>query len=122
MIPIFISSALRKEPLIIFGDGKQTRDYTYVGDFIRGYGMILDHFSKLNGEAINFGTGIQISIKDIAEYMAKKLDVEIKYEAPRFGEVAQFICNYDKAKKLLNWEPKISTWEGIAQYINWRKN
>jgi len=121
VIPIFISKAMGGESLTIFGTGEQTRDYTYISDLVRAYVSILENFEKLNGEVINFGTGKETSIKSIAEYIAKKFGVEVKHETPRPGEVKQFICNYDKAKKLLDWEPQVSIWEGIDKVIEWRR-
>ena len=121
VIPIFISKAMKGEPLVVFGDGKQSRDYMYISDLIRGYGLVLEHLTELDGEVINFGTGQKTSIKSIAEYIAGKFGVEVKYGFPRPGEVKQFICNYDKAKRLLGWEPQVTIWEGIDKLIEWRK-
>lgn len=120
VIPIFVSRALAGQPLLVFGSGEQTRDYTYISDLIRGYGLVLEH-PETNGEVINFGTGREVSIKSIAEYIAKKLGVQVKQEAARPGEVSKFICDYGKAKKLLGWEPAVSIWQGIDKYIEWRK-
>jgi len=121
VIPIFVAKALRGEPLIIFGTGEQKRDYMHISDLINAYGLILKH-PEISGEVINFGTGIATSIKCIAEYIAGKLGVVINYGDSRPGEVKGIICDYAKAKKLLNWEPKTTIWEGIDKYIAWRKN
>ncbi len=119
VIPIFVKKALNREPLIVFGSGEQTRDYLNIDDIIRAYDFVLNH-PELAGETINFGTGKETSIKDIAEHIAKKLNVEVRYEAPRPGEVKGFICDFSKAKKL-GWEPKVDIWPGIDRYIEWRK-
>lgn len=121
VIPIFVAKALRGEPLTVFGTGEQKRDYMYISDLINAYGLVLER-PEINGMAMNFGTGKETSIKSIAEYIAKKLGVGINYKASRPGEVAGFICDYSKAKKILGWEPKVSAWEGIDRYIEWRRN
>lgn len=121
VIPIFVAKALRGEPLTVFGTGEQKRDYMYISDLIRAYGLLLEK-PEINGAAINFGTGKETSIKSIAQYIAQKLGVGINYESSRPGEVAGLICNYSKAKKLLGWEPKVSVWQGIDRYIAWRRN
>lgn len=121
VIPIFIDKAMRGEPLIIFGDGKQGRDYLYIKDLIDAYSLIISNFDKLVGEVINLGTGKLTSIKSIAEYISSKFGNKIEYEKARSGEVSGFICDYSKAKKRLNWEPKVSILEGIDEMIKFKK-
>lgn len=120
VIPIFVVKALKREPLTIFGTGEQKRDYMHISDLINAYGLILKHL-EISGEVINFGTGKATSIKSIAEYIAKKLKVTVNHGASRPGEVEGIICDYTKAKKLLDWEPKVTVWQGIDKYIGWRK-
>lgn len=119
-IAIFVKKALNHENIMIFGDGKQTRDYMNVHDLIDAYNIVFDN-KDLSGEAINFGSGHEVSIIEIAQYIAKKLDVDIEYKDPRPGEVKSFMAaDITKAKKY-NFQPKISIWEGIDRYIEWRK-
>ena len=119
VIAIFVQKALAGEPLKIFGDGSQTRDYVNINDLVKAYELILDK-DELAGETINFGTGQETSVKDIAEHIAKKLDVKIEYCDARAGEVKHFGCDDSKAKKL-GFVPKVDIWEGIDRYIEWRK-
>jgi dTDP-glucose 4,6-dehydratase len=119
VIPIFVNKALNQEPLTVFGSGEQTRDYMNISDLVQAYLLALEQ-PNLAGETINFGTGQETKIKDIAEYIAKKLGGTVKHEATRPGEVIGFVCDYSKAKKL-GWTPKIDIWTGIDRYIDWRK-
>lgn len=119
VIPIFVGKALRGEPISVFGTGDQTRDYVYITDVIDGYSIILDH-PELASETINFGSGIGTRIKDIAEYIGKKLNTEVIYSDPRPGEASEMIADSSKAKRLFGWEPKVNIYEGIDRYIDWR--
>lgn len=116
LIPIFIRRALQKKPLIVFGDGKQTRDYTYIDDIIKAYLLVLDS-KKLYGEVINFGSSKEVSVIDIASYIAKKIPTKIKFIKGRPSEVRRFIADTTKAKKLLGFKPTVNIWTGIDRCI-----
>ena len=103
----------------IFGDGKQSRDFMHVSDLVNAYNLVLE-YQDLIGETINFGTGKETAVGEIAEYIAKKMNAKIEHVAPRPGEVNHFGCNLDKAKAL-GFEAKMDIWDGIDQYIEWRR-
>jgi len=119
LIPILVSKALRGEDLIIFGDGNATRDYTHVSDIIEGYNIVLNT-PTLKGKVINFASGTNTKIKDIVEYIAKKLNVKVRHSAPRPGEVSRFPADTSFARSL-GYSPKVSIWDGIDRYIAWAK-
>lgn len=121
VIPIFVSQALRGEPIKVFGTGEQTRDYVHVSDVVNAYSLVLEH-PELSGEVINFGTGKGVKIKDIAEHVAKRLNGKVEYIDPRPGEASEMIADSNKAKRLLGWESKVGMEEGIDRYIAWRQN
>jgi dTDP-glucose 4,6-dehydratase len=124
VIPKFITSALKGEKLRIFGDGKQTRDYIYVYDTARG---IVDMFENdlPSGEIINFATGVDTSIKQVAEEICKVANIDpndsIEYIDGRAGELMRSAGDSSKAKRLLDWEPKIPFHYGIRQTYDWFK-
>jgi dTDP-glucose 4,6-dehydratase len=120
LIPILVRRALNGENLRIFGGGAQTRDYMYVADLLDGYDLIFNS-KNTGGEVYNLGTGKETAVKDIAEYVAKKLGVEVEYTASRPGEVSRFCADIAKAEKL-GFKPKFDIWQGIDRYIEWRKN
>lgn len=119
LIPILVFKALRGEPLTVFGDGAATRDYLNIDDLVAAYNIVLHH-PELAGKAINFASGINTSVKDIAEYIAKKLDANIEYGPARPGEVSRFPADISQAHSL-GFEPKVGIWEGIDRYIAWAK-
>jgi len=125
VISIFTRRILNNIPPVIYGDGQQTRDYTYIEDAVRAYDLALNH-SEPMGEAINFGSGQEVSIVDLAnmiiELCGKKRDIKPVYVEPRIGEVKRLIADATKAKSLLGWEPKYSLKEGLNTFVQWYKN
>lgn len=120
VIPIFVTQAMRGGPIKVFGTGNQTRDYMHVSDMVRAYALVLAH-PELEGEVINFGTGIMTSIKDIAEYIAGKFNTKVEYIHSRPGEATHLIADCAKAKNLFGWKPGVGIYEGLDRYIAWRK-
>lgn len=120
LIPIMVRRALKGVKLTVFGDGSATRDYLYISDLIDAYHIVLKNDEKLAGKVINFASGVDTSVKDIAEYIAKKLDGEIEYGPARPGEVSRFPADISFATSL-GFSPKVDIWEGIDRYIDWAK-
>lgn len=119
VVAIFIQRNLENKALEIFGDGTQTRDLLYVedcADFI-----VKATFSdELNGEILNAGFGSDVSIDDLAVMICKdqKRMTHVEHHHPQ-SEIQKLVCDYSKAKKLLNWKPKTSLEEGIKKTENW---
>ena len=91
----------------------------HVSDLVEAYNLVLNH-TELDGKAINFASGVNTSVKDIAEYIAKKLNAEIEYGPARPGEVSRFPADVSLATSI-GFEPKVGIWEGIDRYIDWAK-
>jgi len=119
VIPTFVDLAVRGKPLTIYGQGNQKRDYMYIDDLVKAYDLVYDNPS-LKGQAINFGTGKETKIIDIAKYIAKKFRVKIIHKEVRPGEVSHFRANIAKAKRL-GFSPSVDIWSGIDKYIEWYK-
>jgi UDP-glucose 4-epimerase len=124
VISIFTRRVLNNIPPVIYGDGRQTRDYTYIEDAIRAFDLILNHESRL--EPINIGSGKEVSIIDLANMIidlcGKKGEIKPVNVEPRIGEVKQLIADAKKAKEILGWEPKYNLKEGLKAFIQWYKN
>ncbi len=120
LIPILVRKAMIGEKLTVFGDGSATRDYLHVSDLVRAYELVMDT-NSLEGKAINFASGQNTSVKDIAEYIAKKFGAEIKHGPARPGEVSRFPADLSFAKSL-GFVPQVDIWEGIDRYIEWVKS
>ena len=119
VIAIFIKNKLKNIPLNIYGDGLQTRDFLYVkdcADFVVKTGFC----EKANGEIINAGTGQDITINELAGLIVSndKMIKHVPHIHPQ-SEIAKLLCNYEKAKNLLNWEPVVSIEVGIEKTKDW---
>jgi UDP-glucose 4-epimerase len=125
VISMFTRRVLSNTPPIIYGDGMQTRDYTYVEDAVRAYDLVLNHNKPIT-EPINFGTGKEVSIVDLAnkiiDLCGKKGNIKPVHVEPRIGEVKRLIADATKAKNLLGWEPKYNLEEGLNAFVQWYKN
>jgi dTDP-glucose 4,6-dehydratase len=117
LIAILVRKALSGVKLTVYGNGEATRDYLHVSDLVAAYNLVLDH-PELDGKVVNFGSGVNTSVKDIAEYISKKLGAEIEYGPARPGEVMRFPADISFARSL-GFDPKVGIWEGIDQYIAW---
>ena len=124
VISIFTRRVLNNIPPVIYGDGRQTRDYTYIEDAIRAFDLVLNHESRL--EPINIGSGKEVSIIDLADMIidlcGKKGEIKPVNVEPRIGEVKQLIADARKAKEILGWKPKYDLKEGLKAFIQWYKN
>jgi len=123
VISIFTRRVLNNMPPVIFGDGLQTRDYTYIEDAVKAFDLILNYESRL--EPINIGSGKELSIIDLAnsiiDLCGKKGEIKPVHVEPRIGEVIKLIADATKAKKILGWEPKYDLKEGLRAFVQWYK-
>lgn len=124
-ISIFVKRALNGMSPIIYGDGKQTRDYTYIEDLINAFDLILNHAKPIN-KPVNLGTGREISIielaKTIIDLCGQSGSIKPVHVEPRPGEVKRLIADNSLAKKLLRWEPEHTLEEGLSKFVNWYRN
>jgi dTDP-glucose 4,6-dehydratase len=111
-LPAFIGQALRGEDLTVFGDGSQTRSFCYVDDLIEGiYRLLMSDYS----EPVNIGNPDQITLKEFAEEVIKLTasNQKIVYKPLPQDDPKQRQPDITRAKKLLNWKPKVSRAEGL---------
>jgi dTDP-glucose 4,6-dehydratase len=111
-LPAFIGQALRGEDITVFGDGSQTRSFCYVDDLVEGiYRLLLSDYAY----PVNVGNPDEISIKDFAEEIIKLTgtDQKVVYKELPADDPKQRRPDISKAKKLLDWEPKVSRAEGL---------
>ncbi len=120
VIPKFIISVLQNKKPVIFGDGKQTRDFTFVMDTVNA--NILAMKSKTgNGEVINIACNKNISLLQLLKIINKILGKNItpQFAPGRLGDVHDSLADIRKAKKLLGYKPQYSLEEGMQQTIAW---
>jgi len=116
----FVSRCMRGEPPEIYGDGKQTRDFTYIADILDANHRLLTDDSA-DGEAMNIGSTDNISITALAEAVRDAIDptLEIKYTDARDGDAEHTHANIEKATKLIGYEPTRDIREGVDEFISW---
>jgi len=123
VIPKFLLRCMAGKPMVIFGDGTQTRDFTFVSDTARA--IAAAGFSDACvGETINLGNGREIQIRELAGTIAEVLgrpDAEITHMEPRPGDVMRLLADSSKAERLLKFEPTVSLREGITRLRDWYK-
>jgi len=122
-IPIFTKSILNNELPIIFGNGEQTRDFTYIDDIIDANLKVLK-MNRADGEVLNIGSGRRVTINYMIDTLKNLLnsDIKSKYVDSVSGDARDTLANIDKAKKLIGYEPKTSLEEGLRKFITWYKN
>jgi len=119
VIPRFLKKALAGEPLTIFGDGSQRRNFVYVEDLADGNLAALKENAK--NQVYNLVGGREISVVEIAETIKKILGREIKIEfgKQRPGDVQGNESSHEKAKRELGWEPKVDFEDGVKRTVEW---
>lgn len=119
-VSIFVRKALREEPITIFGDGNQGRCFIYIDDLAEGNVKALSESAK--NQVINLAGHEFVTMNKIVENLKKIFSgIQVNYEPPRPHDFEGSVTSIEKAKQLLNWEPKIAFREGLAKYITYVK-
>lgn len=126
VIPKFIDAYLKGKPLDIYGDGLQSRDFSYIDNVVDATLLCVE--KPLSGcEVFNVGCGKSYTILELADMIGKILNkkVEYKFKSPRSGDVRHTLSDISKAKRLLGYEVKVDFMEGLKRTIDhfskWRK-
>lgn len=116
----FVSRCLHGESPVIYGDGQQTRDFTYVTDVKRINEQLLRDDSA-DGEICNIGSTDNIDIQTLAETVRDAIDptLELVYDDPREGDAEHTHADVSKATALLGYEPTVDIRDGVEQFIEW---
>ncbi|MCX6787270.1 MAG: GDP-mannose 4,6-dehydratase [Candidatus Kaiserbacteria bacterium] len=120
MVPyIWAEKILHGEEIEISGDGNRKRDYTYVGDIVRG--IILAMKKPFGFEIINLGNNTPVSLNELLAIFEKVVGVKAKIKSrPSHGASVEITCaDVSKAKNLLDWVPTTSLEEGIVRLVAW---
>jgi UDP-glucose 4-epimerase len=121
VIPKFLLRCLAGKPMVIFGDGTQTRDFTYVSDTAAGI-LAAGLSDGCVGQTINLGSGKEIPIRELAQTIAHTLgkpSAEIAQVEPRPGDVLKLLADSTKARQLLKFAPTVPLREGITRLRDW---
>ncbi len=123
-VPRFISRAMRGEPLEIYGDGTQTRDFIYIEDLVRAVRLAAER-PGVGGEIFQIATSSETTVLELVEKLIPVLsdfgieDVEIQHAAPRPGDVKRNYSDTSKARRMLGWQAEVSLEEGLRRTAEW---
>jgi UDP-glucose 4-epimerase len=126
VISRFIEQCYKNKPIIIYGDGHQTRDFTYIDDSVN-MTLIAGLKEETKCQAINIGTGVAVSIRELAELATKSTGnnslkpLYVNYGGYRPLEIEIFnrTANVTKSEKLLTYKPAVELKDGVKKYIDW---
>ena len=116
----FIVRAVRGEPLIVHGDGSQTRSWCYVDDLVDGIVKVLDN-REGSGRVVNLGNPVETTILEIAEKIVELTDSDspIEHAALPADDPTRRCPNISRAREIFGWEPRISLDDGLRRTIDW---
>jgi UDP-glucose 4-epimerase len=121
VIPKFLLRCLAGRPMIVFGDGTQTRDFTYVSDTAAG--ILLAGASEASiGETINLGSGQEVSVNDLARTIgavAGRSEAEVRHDRGRPGDVLRLCADISRARQQLAYAPTVTLAEGLRRLLVW---
>jgi dTDP-glucose 4,6-dehydratase len=119
-IPTFVRQALHNEPLTVFGDGSQTRSFTYVTDLVEGIWALMQ--APVN-EPVNIGNPREMTLLQLAEQIARLSGSrsEIVFRPLPTDDPKVRQPDIGKARRLLQWEPKVEVEDGLRRTIDWCK-
>ena len=121
VIPKFLLRCMAGKPMMVFGDGTQTRDFTFVSDTARG--ILLAGFSdEAVGRTVNLGQGSEISINELAAEVAAVVGCPngtVEHVEQRPGDVLRLYADAGRARELLGFSPQVSLREGLARLKAW---
>lgn len=117
----FARSVEAGSPLVIYGDGSQTRDFVHVGDVVKAVklGIALD---RASGETFNVGTGVPTAIGDLAKMFISasgKAGLKISTKDPRPGDIKHSYADISKTRKALGFVPKADLSLGVGEFLTW---
>jgi UDP-glucose 4-epimerase len=120
----FISALMTDTQPVIYGDGDQSRDFTYVSNVVDANLRAAESPSAV-GRTINIATGSSVSINQVLEGLKRiigKSDASARYEPPRIGDVRDSLADLSLAKSVLNYQPRIGLEEGLRITVEWWKS
>jgi UDP-glucose 4-epimerase len=118
----FVRAMLTGGPVSVYGDGSQTRDFTYVDDIVTATERALS--DGPSGEVINVGGGSRVSLSEAIRLIEGELGVEAKleHEAVARGDVTHTMADNRKAERILGFRPEVGLEEGLARQCEWMKS
>ena len=122
VIPKFITLALAKKPLVVYGDGEQGRDFSFVENVVQANLLACNAVGAV-GETFNIGCGEEMSINQLVEKLKEiiKTDINVRYSDPNTGDIKHSVASIEKAQRLLGYTPTTTLIDGLHRTIEWYK-
>jgi UDP-glucose 4-epimerase len=121
VISRFIDSLIRGEQPVIFGDGEQSRDFTYIENVVQA-NLLAAETQKGIGQVINIGNGQRTTLNELLDQLkalTDKSDVKVDYREARSGDVRHSLADTQRAREFLGFEPQVALREGLQRTIDW---
>jgi dTDP-L-rhamnose 4-epimerase len=118
---IFASRLMNGRPPLVFEDGKQMRDFVSVRDVVHACLLAMEH-NQADGAAVNIGSGIPVSIREVADTLARALGTNIRGEITgkyRAGDIRHCFADISRAKELLGYQPRVTFEQGMQELVEW---
>jgi len=123
VIAIWLGRIIRNDDLIVFGDGKNSRDFTYIKDVVQANILAAEHDAP--GEILNIGANLPITLTELAKLMLKitnKEHLNIIYTDPRPGDIIHSYADISKAMEMIKFQPQYNQKQGLKDYFKWYNN
>jgi len=116
----FCTAFLEDTPPVVFGDGEQTRDFTYVDNAVQA-NLLACEAPNVSGKVFNVGVGGRVSLNEVLRELGKITGktLEAKYEPPREGDIRDSQADISQAREFLGYSPQVSFEEGLARTFEW---
>jgi nucleoside-diphosphate-sugar epimerase len=122
-IPAFVTAILKNKPPMIYGDGEQSRDFTYIDNVVDA-NLLAARAKQTKGEVINIACGRAVTVNEIIDMINEMVGKKVKpeYTEPRPGDVKHSLADITLAKKLINFEPVVNFQNGLRKSIDWYRD
>ena len=122
-VPAFVTAILKDKPPTVFGDGEQSRDFTYVDNVVEA-NLLAARAEHTAGEVINIACGKAVTVNEIIEVINGLLDKSIKpiYTDPRPGDVKHSLAGISLAEKIIAYKPTVQFKDGLQKAIDWYRS
>jgi nucleoside-diphosphate-sugar epimerase len=119
-IPAFVTAILKDEPPTVYGDGEQSRDFTYIDNVVEA-NLLAARARKTGGQVVNIACGQAVTVNQIIDMINDSLGKQVRasYADPRPGDVKHSLADITAARNLIGYEPLVRFREGIERAIDW---
>ena len=123
VIPLFINWMLEGKPPVVYGDGRQSRDFTFVGNVVDANLLAMDA-ANVSGQSFNIADGRATSLLELLDHLQQLLEISIKpdFQSPRKGDILHSMADITSATSALGYRPKVDFKDGLKQSIEYYRN